>query len=116
MDVISCYFRKSILSFVLISFVSVNMFQFTVNELEESYNSSTTSENYIDFDGDSVFDLEDDFEGGESDGKKTKWTLLVFYLELRFQFNSFSRDLFDYYKALNGMNYLSRLFKPPKSN
>lgn len=65
-------FRKTILTVVCVFYTFALMNQFSANEFEEDYNSSTSKEFYIDFDGDGEFDLDDDSDSEEGFSKKGK--------------------------------------------
>lgn len=111
---LSSFFRSLLVFICFFAYLTVTLSQFSLNELEEDFNSATIVENYIDFDGDGVFDFEDDPEEDEENSENTKVSLEILLSKLLGLKNYplLKRVVFPTVSRI-GLNYYPELFKPP---
>lgn len=106
---------RPILIFLCLStYITLCFHQFTLNELEETYNSSVSLDKFIDFDEDGFFDLDDD-NNEEEDFKSSKVSI-DFYFSHHFALVSIKKNIefYIFRDNLNGFLYISQILRPPR--
>lgn len=107
------------ISLCLVSQIYVCISQYSLNNFEETYNSSVPIEDFIDFDKDGFFDLEEDGENENesSSGNKSFKKLVDFSLTTMWALalESFKNDSPTFQKKIYASPYLHSPFRPPRS-
>lgn len=106
--------KKLLLLLSALAYLAISTSQFNSNELEEDYNSSVVYTEYIDFDGDGVFDFEDDFETSEKKSKNSNLTLYNTQETVVLFRQIFSIDRPSKSSNLTDSLFVRKFLKPPR--